>query len=221
METQRDLTNLVAHNPILRACSEETRKSLFERGALRHFEGGSVLFEDNDPGHRLLFILRGALQMGKSTNRGRRQIICSPEATACGGMCLLFFGERGLAEVRGLEPGQLLVVGRDEFERLAHEDTGFGKAAWNSAADCMLHLNNLVTQLSFNKVSERVVSLLFDETDKDGDLVRLTQSDLAANVGTTREVVARCLAGLQGDGLIRLGRARITVLNREGLRTQQ
>ena len=54
-------------------------------------------------------------------------------------------------------------------------------------------------------------------TEKDGDLVRLTQSDLAAEVGTTREVVARCLAGLQQDGHIRLGRARITVLNRQGL----
>ena len=192
MEIQRYLTNLVAHNPILRACSDETRKFLLDRGTIRRFEGGSVLFADNDPGHRLLFILGGALQMGKSTNRGRRQIMCSPEASTCGGMCLLFFGERGLAEVRGLEPGHLLVVERNEFERLALEDTSFGAAAWNCAAACMAHMNNLVTQLSFNKVSERVAMLLVDETSKDGDLVRLTQSDLAASVGTTREVVVRC-----------------------------
>ncbi len=81
----------------------------------------------------------------------------------------------------------------------------------------MAHLSSLVTQLSFNKVGERVVLALLDNTEKDGDLVRLTQADLAAEVGTTREVVARCLAGLQADGLIRLGRARITVLSREGL----
>ncbi len=81
----------------------------------------------------------------------------------------------------------------------------------------MAHLSGLVTQLSFNKVAERVVLALLDNTEKDGDLVRLTQADLAAEVGTTREVVARCLAGLQADGLIRLGRARITVLSREGL----
>jgi CRP/FNR family transcriptional regulator len=84
----------------------------------------------------------------------------------------------------------------------------------------MAHLHNLVSQLSFNKVAERVVILLLDDTTKDGDLVRLTQADLAANVGTTREVVARCLAGLQADGLIRLGRGRVTVLHREKLRQQ-
>jgi CRP/FNR family cyclic AMP-dependent transcriptional regulator len=220
MEIERDLMSVVAHNPILRACSEETRQALFDRGMLHSFESGALLFADDEPGHRLLFLLRGALQMGKATSRGRRQIICCPDASMCGGLCLLFFGARGLAEIRSLEPGQLLVVERDEFERLTHQDPAFGRAAWDSAADCMAHLNNLVTQLSFNKVAERVVTLLLDATSQDGDLIRLTQSDLAASVGTTREVVARCLAGLQSEGLIRLGRARVTVLDREGLRNE-
>ena len=71
--------------------------------------------------------------------------------------------------------------------------------------------------LSFNTVAERVVALLLAETASDGDRVCMTQSDLAANVGTTREVVARCLAALQADDLIRLGRARVTVLQRDKL----
>jgi CRP/FNR family transcriptional regulator len=138
----------------------------------------------------------------------------------CHGVCLLFFGQHGLADVRGLEAGQVLVAPRSEFERLTQVDPDFCRAAWDGAADCMAHLNSLVTQLSFNKVAERVITLLLDETSQDGDLIRMTQSDLAASVGSTREVVARCLAGLQADGLIRLGRARITVLNREGLRSE-
>jgi len=214
MEAQGDLVSIVAHNPVLRTCSEETRKTLFERGRLHTFESGSLLFTDDEPGRRVIFLLRGTLQMGKATSRGRRQIICSPNAFMCGGLCLLFFGERGLAEVRGMESGQLIVVGREVFECLTQSDPVFGKAAWDGAAGCMAHLNNLVTQLSFNKVAERVVTLLLEETHKDGDIVRLTQSDLAACVGTTREVAARCLAGFQADGLIRLGRARITVMDR-------
>jgi CRP/FNR family transcriptional regulator len=218
METHRDLEGIVACNPILRTCSEETRRALFARGSLRTFENDALLFADSDPGNAVIFLLRGCLQVGKATTRGRRQIICSPDSATCHGVCLIFFGEHGLADVRGLEPGQILVVPRDEFERLTQVDPVFCRAAWDGAADCMAHLNNLVTQLSFNKVAERVVMLLFDETSQDGDLIRMTQSDLAASVGTTREVVARCLAGLQADGLIRIGRARITVLNREGLR---
>ncbi len=184
---------------------------------MEHLENGSVLVGDGQPAGVVLFPLRGAIQMAKATSRGRRQIICNPTAESCGGVCMLAFGSHALADVRGVDAGEVLVLDRSEFEQLIHEDPVLCRAAWHSAASCMAHLSGLVAQLSFNKVSERVELALLDGTEKDGDLVRLTQSELAAEVGTTREVVARCLAGLQQDGHIRLGRGRITVLNREGL----
>jgi CRP/FNR family transcriptional regulator len=79
----------------------------------------------------------------------------------------------------------------------------------------MAHLGGLVEHLSFRKVGQRVALALLENTTQDGDMVRLTQAGLAAEVGTTREVVARCLAGLQRAGAIRLGRGRITVLHRD------
>lgn len=220
METQRDLEHMVARNPILRSCSDKSRKALLARGSLRTFNKDALLFADGDPGNAVIFLLCGSLQMGKVTARGRRQIVCGPDPTTCHGVCFICFGQHGLADVRGLEPGQVLVTPRDEFERLTQADPVFCRAAWEGAAGCMAHLNNLVTQLSLSKVAERVVMFLWDETSQDGDLIRMTQSDLAASIGTTREVVARCLAGLQANGLIRLGRARIAVLTREGLRNE-
>jgi len=220
MTSEHDMATLVTGNSMLRACAVTTVRSLLEHGTIRSFERDSLLFADEDAGGKAFFLLHGSLQMLKSTNRGRRQIVCNPDPTTCEGVCMLFFGPRGLAEVRGVVPGQVLIVEREQFELLTHQDSVFSRCAWNGAAHCMAHLHNLVSQLSFNKVSERVVMLLLDDTTKDGDLVRMTQADLAANVGTTREVVARCLAGLQADGLIRLGRGRVTVLHREKLRQQ-
>jgi len=220
MTTERDIATLIAGNPMLRACAATTQRSLFEQGELRSFEKDTLLFADEEDGGKAFFLLHGALQMLKTTTRGRRQIVCNPNPTSCEGVCMLFFGPRGLADVRGVVPGQVLIVEREQFELLTHQDSAFSRCAWNGAAHCMAHLHDLVSQLSFNKVAERVVILLLDDTTKDGDLVRMTQADLAANVGTTREVVARCLAGLQADGLIRLGRGRVTVLQREKLRQQ-
>ena len=217
MDAARHRVTLVADNLMLRECAETTQAALLEHGTLRSFESNSLLFADGEPGGKVFFLLRGALQILKSTSRGRRQIVCNPNATTCGGVCMLFFGERGLAEVRGIEAGQTLIVERDQFELLTRQDPAFCRGAWNGAAHCMAHLHSLVTHLSFNTVAERVVALLLAETAGDGDLVCMTQSDLAANVGTTREVVARCLAALQADGLIRVGRARVTVLKRDKL----
>lgn len=217
MPHQSDIVVIETANPVLRDCAASTRAALLERGRVEQFDSGSVIYGDGERSGVVLFPLNGLMQMGKTTTRGRRQIICHTQAESCGGICMLAFGGHALAEVRGIDSGQVLVVGRSEFEDLIHEDRVLCRAAWHSAASCMAHLSGLVAQLSFNKVSERVALALLEDTEKDGDLVRLTQADLAAEVGTTREVVARCLAGLQADGLIRLGRARITVLDRSGL----
>jgi CRP/FNR family transcriptional regulator, anaerobic regulatory protein len=218
MPHQSDIVVIETANPVLRDCAASTRAALLERGRLERFRDDTTLLADGQVAGVVLFPLNGTLQMAKATTRGRRQIFCDPTSSSCGGICMLAFGNHALAEVHGLEDGEVLILKRSDFEDLIHEDRVLCRAAWHSAASCMAHLSSLVTQLSFNKVAERVVLSLLDNTDKDGDLVRLTQADLAAEVGTTREVVARCLAGLQADGLIRLGRARITVLSREGLR---
>ena len=130
---------------------------------------------------------------------------------------MLALPDRGLADVWAVDNGEILVLGRDEFQALARMDQSLCEAAWAAAAECMTHFSGLVEHLSFQKVAQRVASALLSSTENDGDLVRRTQAELAAEVGTTREVVARCLAGLQNASIVRLGRARITVLSREKL----
>ncbi|MCX6031129.1 MAG: Crp/Fnr family transcriptional regulator [Chloroflexi bacterium] len=217
MEAQTDLVLLGAANPVLQACSAETRRALLERGTVRSFEAATLLFQEREPAGVVLFPLRGALQVSKTASHNRRQVMCNLDPTACGGICLLTMAARGLGDVRALEPGELLVLPRADFQQLARQDPALCQTGWSAAAECMGHLSGIVESLSFHKVAERVASMLLENTEKEGDLVRRTQAELAAEVGTTREVVARCLAGFQMDGAIRLGRGRITVLSREKL----
>jgi len=125
-----------------------------------------------------------------------------------------------LGDVRASAEGEVLVLPRLDFQQMARQDPVLCQTGWNAAAECMGHLSGIVENLSFHKVAERVAFMLLESTAKDGDLVRRTQGELAAEVGTTREVVARCLAGLQTAGAVRLGRGRITVLKREKLRQE-
>ena len=218
MNKSASLPPAVTSNAALQVLSEATRVALFESGQVRDFEGGAILYHDGEAAGVALFPLTGTLQMGKATPRGRRQIICNPEGSSCGGLCMLMFHDYALAEARGLEPGRVLVVGRDTFQQQTHEDPTLCKLAWQGVSSCMAHLSNMVAQLSFNKVGERLARELVEATGQDGDQIRLTQAELAARVGTTREVVARSLGELQAERWIRLGRGRIVVLDRAALR---
>lgn len=215
-----DPAGLALQNAALRSCAPGTQLTLLQRGRVRAFVAGAVVLGDGEPAGVALFPLEGTLQMGKSGLGRRRQVLCNAEAPSCGGICLLALGDRSPVEITGLEAGQVLVVDRADFEQAVAEDCTLSQLAWQGAANCMGHLSALVTHLSFNTVAERVVLALLEGTGADGDLIRLTQAELAAEVGTTREVVARCLADLRADGSVRLGRGRITVLNREKLQTR-
>ncbi|MCK9199881.1 MAG: Crp/Fnr family transcriptional regulator [Gallionella sp.] len=65
-------------------------------------------------------------------------------------------------------------------------------------------------------LNERLAKFILMRSEADGQL-RMTQSELAAHLGTTREVVAKLLRKLVADGVIQTGRATIRVGKRDAL----
>ena len=79
-------------------------------------------------------------------------------------------------------------------------------------------LVSLVEDLSFRQVIGRVAKILLEYAgDGAGSKPRLTQQEMAAMVGTAREVVSRSLRALEEEGVIRLERHRIVIMDRESL----
>jgi CRP-like cAMP-binding protein len=217
MRAKHDIIDDDTPNPLLQACHPQTRTLLYERGELRHFEAGSLFYPEGADAGKVIFLLRGSLQVDKTGARGRRQVMCSMTPEGCGGICLLLLCDKAQADVRGVQSGQALLLDLVEFQAIAVRDEHLCTGAWRGAADCVEHFCSLVEHLSFHKVSQRAAMTLISRSEKDGDLIRLTQAELAAEIGTTREVVARCLAGMQTSGTVRLGRGRITVIDRAKL----
>ena len=83
------------------------------------------------------------------------------------------------------------------------------------------HSNTVAEHLASLSAPQRVVRQLLDLATRygvaDGAAIRidlhLTQDDLASLSGTTRETVNRVLANLRDQGLIRVERAQVSVLN--------
>ncbi|MBV9787440.1 MAG: winged helix-turn-helix domain-containing protein, partial [Chloroflexi bacterium] len=85
------------------------------------------------------------------------------------------------------------------------------------------HLVNLVDELSLHTVQGRLARLLLEQAAaaERGEVVpALTQAEMAAQLGTVREMVARTLKSFEVLGLLRMERGAITVLDRAGLATQ-
>jgi len=69
--------------------------------------------------------------------------------------------------------------------------------------------------VAFQRLDQRLATLLLAR----GPVLAQTHQQLADELGTVREIVTRLLRRFERDGLLRLGRERIELLDPEGLRS--
>lgn len=76
----------------------------------------------------------------------------------------------------------------------------------------------LIEQIMWKSMDKRVAAFLLGEINIEGtNELKITHEKIANHLGTHREVVTRMLRYLQSDGLIKLSRGTITVLDEDGL----
>jgi CRP/FNR family transcriptional regulator len=106
------------------------------------------------------------------------------------------------------------------MNRLRQQIPDLNETIVSSLAARCRELVDKVYNLSFLSVTARLAAFLLSQADGLGeglDRRRWTQEEMAAQIGTVREMVARALRNLEEDGLIRFNRHRIEVVDRDGL----
>ncbi len=78
----------------------------------------------------------------------------------------------------------------------------------------------MVEEIAFRRMDERLAALLLTRS-KDQHPLRITHQEIAAELGSSREVISRLLEDFSKRGFVRAGRGEIEVLDQEGLRTVQ
>jgi CRP/FNR family transcriptional regulator len=82
------------------------------------------------------------------------------------------------------------------------------------------HLTNLVEDLSLRTVRGRLARFLLAQGESGSVTRRWTQGEIAARLGTVRDVVGRTLRAFADAGLVRMDRQRIVLTDREGLEVE-
>ena len=113
-------------------------------------------------------------------------------------------------------------ISKADMEMLLREYPGIADNVIKVLAGRVRHFVSLVEDLSFRHVVGRVAKLLLEYAtdhrgigEEAGPKPRLTQQDMAAMVGTAREVVGRSLKALEDEGAIRMDRHRIVITSKE------
>ncbi|HSN71780.1 MAG TPA: Crp/Fnr family transcriptional regulator [Steroidobacteraceae bacterium] len=161
------------------------------------------------------FVLEGAIRVVKAAPSGRELPLYTvrPGETCVLSSCCLLGGEsysaRGIAE----RDSHLVVMPRHVFEDLLAEPA-FRDFVFHLFADRIGGLMALVEEVAFRRLDQRLAARLLGR----GPELKVTHQQLADELGSVREAVSRLLKGFESQGLVRLARERIEVLDPAGLR---
>ncbi|MFH1016530.1 MAG: Crp/Fnr family transcriptional regulator [Chloroflexota bacterium] len=193
---------------------DSVRKFIFEKKADR---GEIVLFE-GEPAEMLFFVAAGVVKVFKTSADGKEQIlqIIRPGESFND---VPVFGGLNLVSAQAMGPVVLNVIKKTDLEAVLGEQPAVALNVIRVLSQRVAQLISLVEDLSFRHVTGRVARILLEYAgDKTGDRPRLTQQEMAAMIGTAREMVGRSLKNMEEAGTIRLERHRVIITNEKALR---
>ncbi len=215
---------VLAHIKYLNALSPTIQDELARSAQERHFRKGQIIYMEGEPATALYFIETGWVKSVRVSSDGREQaMLC-----LCAGE---IFGEAGVltrspypCTVIALEDTVVWRVGAEDLHRIMARHHAFAMAMSKWLSERIRYYIDLVEDLSLCGVEARVARTLLRHAQfVQGRWVVLrrawsTFDEMAVRLGTVRDVLSRSLRALEKEGVIKVHRQEIEILDPERLR---
>ncbi len=207
-------------NPYFGSLGSQDLKTLAERSFLQEFERSEILLWEGEPCTGMYIILTGSVKLYRASPQGRQYIIRVLQEGDTFNEVPAFDGGANAVNVDALETCQVLLVPAEVVCDLLSSAPGFAEKVIQSLAQNLRNLVRMVSEMAFYQVTHRLARLISElpEDELSGDSgARMTQDQLAARLGTVREVVARSLRELERSGAIQVESRRIQITDADVL----
>lgn len=218
-DTMQALVKLLSSIAYLESLDNATLHIIARTAVRRTYDASQIVFIEGEPSDGLCVVQEGWLKAIKLAPDGREQILNFLGPGEVFNAVGVFASDTNPATVIALEPSVIWIVQRETMLQLLDIQPRFARAVIQDLAGRVLHLIQLVEDLSLRTVESRLARLLLEQAQTDTLPRRrwATQSEMAARLGTVPDVVNRALRSLAQDGLIQVKRHEIQILNKEGL----
>ena len=216
------LMELMKQNRILCALPDAKREILVNQAFSRQLTKGQILVLSGEVWPYLLLVTEGKLQALKESSEGRSLVVgeFSPPEVFWG---LAFFDEISLMPVTliATEKTKVALWNREIAVPIIQ---GESDVAWRLClmmVERMKQVSMIVEEMAFQSVDRRLARLLIDHfSDSENDSMerRMTLDEMAAQIGTTREMVCRMLYRFSNNEMIQVTRTEFVLTDRDGLR---
>jgi len=202
---------LLHQNEYFEGLDEDLLNQVAAHMQLREYERGEALFWEGDPCSGLHIIEQGFVKLYRLSPQGRQYIVrVLQERDTCNEVPT-FDGGTNPVNVEALETTQVWVIQADILRELLLKHPVFAQKVINNISKNLRGLVRMVSEMAFYQVTHRLARLISEQPPAELSGTPWTQEQLAARLGTVREVVARSLKELERSGAIHMEKRSIAV----------
>ena len=180
---------------------------------------GKIFYMPEDTSEVLFLLKKGRVQLYRISPDGKKLVMATVEpGSVFGEMTLIGQGMHNtFAETT--EDCVLCVMNREDVERLLLTKPMVALRIFEVLGSRLRETEARLQQIAFKGIPARLASLLLRLSNERGSdtIDGLTHQDLGERIGTYRETTTQTLNTFKTEGLIDIGRKRITILDRAGL----
>lgn len=219
------LVNLLQGIPFFASLDRSALEDMGSRARRLTFAPGEMVFFEGDPCAGLFVVERGRCKIFKTSAEGREQTLHVILQGHSLNEVSVSDGGPNPANVIAVDDTILWNISRDDLQALAFRYPAVSWALLEHVARRARTLVSIVEDLGLRPVRARLAKLLLEEAERStqGELERdylLTQQEMAARLGTVREMVGRALRTLMDEGAIKIERHRIIIVDQDLLRQE-
>lgn len=204
---------------------EHTLSLLADRALERSLKKDEVLFVAGDEARGMFVIVEGAVRAFRVNPEGREQVIHIERAGATIAELPMFDDGDFPSTVAAEEPTTILFLNKQDVRTLCLQHPEIALAAIKVLAERLRRCAALVEALSLREVGQRLARFLLNEARRSGTrtengfMLNLTQTNqqIAARIGSVREVVSRAFTRLQHEGLIEVEGRQVVIADEAAL----
>jgi len=221
MSTEQEAASLAVLKrvPIFSSLSEPEFAFLTSRLLQRKYGAGELIFGEGDPCAGLYVVQSGSVRIFKSSAGGREQVLSIDGPGSSIAELPVFDGGYYPASAQAVTHSTLFFFSRQDFHALCVQHPEVALKVLRVVGGRLRRLVGIIEELSFTTVRHRLIALLVrlgkTQGVRDGDGITLTlpsnNSELAAQIGTVRELVSRNLSRLQAEGLIQADNRKLQI----------
>jgi CRP/FNR family transcriptional regulator, cyclic AMP receptor protein len=223
----RSTREALAQTPVFRGLSHEHLDQLAALARRRVYQRGEAVFYQGDPGGTLYVIVSGQVKVVVTSESGEEVVVAILGPGDCFGELSLLDGEPRSATVRALDAVEAIALSRRDFLEVA-QPTPLTMELLILLARRVRQTDELAADMAFLDLRGRLAKTLLELAKAHGRRagaqggveieLQITQRDLAAMIGATRESVNKLLSWYEDRGVIQRRSGHIVVVDRERLR---